>query len=90
MNKSTNTKKTWLVAVFVSAVLVGSLIATQDNLAFAGGKQKKSNEAAQDISQIQGLDQSASVSSWGDSIASGNNLGFLFQLNEGNNALGQQ
>lgn len=44
-NKSNNMKKTWLVAVFVTTVLIGSIVTSQDNLAFAGGKHKKSNEA---------------------------------------------
>jgi len=83
-------KKTWLVAVFVTTVLIGSIVTSQDNLAFAGGKHKKSNEAEQGISQLQGLEQTSSVSSEGDALLSGNNLGFLFNLNEGNNALGQQ
>ena len=83
-------KKTWLVAVFVTTVLIGSIVTSQDNLAFAGGKHKKSNEAEQGISQLQGLNQTSSVSSENDSLVSGNNLGFLFNLNEGNNALGQQ
>ena len=56
----------------------------------AGGKHKKSNETEQAISQIQGLKQTSGVSSGGDTLLSGNNLGFLFNLNEGNNALGQQ
>ena len=40
-------KKTWLVTVFVTTVLIGSIVTSQDNLAFAGGKHKKSNEAEQ-------------------------------------------
>ena len=89
-NKSNNMKKTWLVAVFVTTVLIGSIVTSQDKLAFAGGKHKKSNEAQQGISQLQALKQASSVSSGGDTLLSGNNLGFLFNLNEGNNALGQQ
>jgi hypothetical protein len=49
MNKINNIKKIYLVAVFVTTVLIGSIVIAQDNLAFAGGKHKKSNEAAQDI-----------------------------------------
>ena len=90
MIKSNNIKKTWLIAVFITTILIGSIVTTQDNLAFAGGKNKKSNEAEQGISQLQGLEQASSVSSGGDTLLSGNNLGFLFNLNEGNNALGQQ
>ncbi len=90
MNKINSIKKTWLLAVFVSAVLVGSLVTAQDNSAFAGGKHKKSNDAAQNISQLQGLDQSSSIDSGNNTIASGNNVGLLFNLNDGNNALGQE
>jgi hypothetical protein len=90
MIKSNNIKKTWLVAVFITTIWMGSIVTTQDNLAFAGGKHKKSNEAEQAISQIQGLKQTSGMSSGGDTLLSGNNLGFLLNLNEGNNALGQQ
>ena len=94
MKKIINTRKTWTVtaAFFITTLLVGSIVTAQDNLAFAGGdhKKKKSNQAEQGISQIQGLDQTATVSSGGETLASGNNLGFLLNLNEGNNALGQQ
>ena len=91
MNQTKNIKATWLVAVFVTTLLVGSVVTIQDNLAFAGGdhKKKKSNESEQGINQLQGLDQSATVGSAGDNLLSGNNLGILLNLNEGNNALGQ-
>ena len=90
MNKINSIKKTWLVAIFVTSVLISSIVVTQDNLAFAGGKHKKSNEAEQGISQLQGLNQTSSVSSENDSLASGNNVGLSLNLNEGNNGLGQQ
>ena len=90
MIKLNNMKKTWLVAVFVTTVLIGSIVTNQDKLAFAGGKHKKSNEAEQGISQLQGLNQTSSVSSENDSLASGNNVGLSLNLNEGNNGLGQQ
>ena len=90
MNKKYDIKKTYLVAVFVTTILIGSIVTTQDNLAFAGGKNKKSNEAEQGISQLQGLNQTSSVGSENDSLASGNNVGLSLNLNDGNNALGQQ
>lgn len=90
MNKIYIVKKTYLVAVFVTTILIGSIVTTQDNLAFAGGKNKKSNEAEQGISQLQGLNQTSSVGSENDSLASGNNVGLSLNLNDGNNALGQQ
>lgn len=49
MNRIIKTKKTWLLAMFISAVLVGSVVTAGDNLAFADGYPKKSNEAAQEI-----------------------------------------
>ena len=90
MIKSNNMKKTWLVTVLVTTVLIGSIVTSQDNLAFAGGKHKKSNEAEQGISQLQGLEQGSSVNSGNDILASGNNVGLSLNLNDGNNALGQQ
>jgi hypothetical protein len=92
MKQTNNLKKSWLVtAFFVTTILVGSIVIVQDNIAYAGGdKKKKSNEAEQGISQIQGLDQASTVGSGNNSIASGNNVGLLLNLNEGNNALGQQ
>jgi hypothetical protein len=90
MNKINSIKKTWLVTIFVAAILVSSIVITQDNSAFAGGKYKKSNEVEQGISQHQGLNQTSSVSSENDSLASGNNVGLSLNLNEGNNGLGQQ
>lgn len=89
MNKINNIKKR-LVTIFVASILVSSIVITQDNLAFAGGKYKKPNEAEQGISQHQGLNQTSSVSSENDSLASGNNVSLSLNLNEGNNGLGQQ
>jgi hypothetical protein len=92
MSKIIKSKKTWLVALFVTTLFIGSVITSHENSAFAGGdhKKKKSNEAEQGISQPQGLDQASSIGSGNNSIASGNNVGLLLNLNEGNNALGQQ
>ena len=92
MNKPKNTNKTWLVALFVTAFLVASVITFQDNFVVASGDhhKKKSNEGEQGISQIQDLGQSASVSSGGDNLESGNNIGFLLNLNKGDPTVGQQ
>ncbi len=70
--------------------MAGSLVTAQDNVVFAGGKHKKSNDAAQNISQFQGLDQSLGIDSGNNKVASANNVGLLFNLNDGNNALGQE
>lgn len=90
MTKINNKTKFWIVAVFATSILVSSIVATQDNLAFAGGKHKKSNEASQNITQLQGSEQSASINSGNNTLASGNNVGLLFNANEGNNGLGQR
>ena len=51
---------------------------------------KKSNDAEQAIEQDQENEQNAQCVSGEFTLASCNNLGFLFQNNEGNLALGQQ
>ena len=87
------------MSIFVAAVLVGSIVAvssTIDNKAFAGGdnhhdkKKKKSNEAAQGIAQDTETLQASSCGSGNDTLASCNNVALSFNLNDGNNALGQQ
>ena len=87
------------MSVFVAAALIGSIVAvssTIDNKAFAGGdnhhdkKKKKSNEAAQGISQDTETLQLSECNSGNDTKASCNNLAFSVNLNDGNNALGQQ
>ena len=47
-------------------------------------------EAEQGIIQLQGLNQASKISSGNESLTSGNNVGFSLNLNDGNNALGQQ
>ena len=51
---------------------------------------KKSNDAEQAIEQDQENEQNAQCVSGEFTLASCNNLGFLFQNNEGNLALAQQ
>ncbi len=69
------------------------------NMAFAGGdnhhgdkhKNKKSNNnAGQAIGQDTETLQSSRCGSGNDTTASCNNLALSFNLNDGNNALGQQ
>ncbi|MDF0682185.1 MAG: hypothetical protein P0116_14595 [Candidatus Nitrosocosmicus sp.] len=59
-------------------------------MTFAGGKHKKSNDAAQNMTQIQGIDQSLIVDSGNNTVALEKNIGLLFNLNDRNNALGQE
>ncbi|KAF0868029.1 MAG: hypothetical protein AB7V56_03960 [Candidatus Nitrosocosmicus sp.] len=87
-----------ILSIFVAAALVGSIVAISniDNKAFAGGdnhhdkKKKKSNEALQDLSQATATGQDSSCGSGNDTTASCNNVAFSLNLNDGNNALGQE
>ena len=85
-----------ILSIFIAAALVGSIATFGANMAFAGGdnhhgdKKKKSNEAVQGIGQGTETLQSSSCGSNDDTIASCNNLAFSLNLNDGNNALGQE
>jgi hypothetical protein len=89
MSNITKTHKVGIFVMFIAAALVGSVVAYGDNYAYAGGK-KKSNDAEQEIEQEQSNEQNAQCVSGEFTIAGCNNLGFMFQNNEGNLALGQQ
>ena len=80
-----------VLSIFLAAALLGSVVAYGENLAYAGGKNKKSNEAVQLLEQssVTGQDSSC-FSELGDTVASCNNLAFTLNLNDGNNAAGQQ
>jgi hypothetical protein len=86
-----NNKKIQLsvLSVFIAAALIGSIVAYGDNYAYAGGK-KKSNELLQLLEQSSVTGQSSSCGSEDDTVASCNNLAFTANLNDGNNAAGQQ
>ncbi|KAA2280375.1 hypothetical protein [Candidatus Nitrosocosmicus sp. SS] len=87
-----------VLSIFVAAALVGSIVAISniDNKAFATGdnhhdkKNIKSNGALQGIGQDTETLQSSSCGSGNDTTASCNNVALSFNLNDGNNALGQQ
>ena len=85
-----------ILSIFVAAALVGSVLTIGQNMAFAGGdnnngdKKKKSNEAVQDIGQVSETAQLSECNSGNDTLASCNNVALSFNLNDGNNALGQQ
>jgi hypothetical protein len=67
--------------------LIGSVVTFGDNMAFATGKH---NEAEQEIEQDQDNEQNAQCVSADFTIAGCNNLGLLFQFQDGNIAAGQQ
>ncbi|MGD9673470.1 MAG: hypothetical protein AB7U98_08325 [Candidatus Nitrosocosmicus sp.] len=89
MSKITKNYKVGIFAMFIAAALIGSVVAFGDNYAYAGGK-KKHNDAEQEIEQEQSNEQNAQCVSGEFTIAGCNNVGLLFQNNEGNLALGQQ
>jgi hypothetical protein len=90
MSNITKNYKVGIFAMFIAAALVGSVVAFGDNYAYAGGKNKKSNDAEQSLEQGQASEQNAQCVSGTFTAISCNNLGFQFQNNEGNLALGQQ
>ena len=91
MSNITKTHKVGIFAMFIAAALIGSVVAFNDNMAYAGGSHhKKSNESEQGIEQGQANEQNAQCVSADFTIAGCNNLGLLFQFQDGNNAAGQQ
>lgn len=80
-----------ILSIFLAAALLGSVVAYGENMAYAGGKNKKSNDAVQvlDQSSLTGQDSSC-FSKLGKTVASCNNLAFTLNLQDGNNALGQK
>ena len=89
MSNITKTHKVGLFAMFIAAALIGSVVAFGDNYAYAGGK-KKSNDSEQEIEQGQENEQNAQCVS-GDFTALGcNNVGSMFQFQDGNIAAAQQ
>jgi len=62
----------------------------KDKKSHHDGKKRTSNEAAQGIGQSTETLQASSCGSGNDTTASCNNVALSFNLNDGNNALGQQ
>ena len=73
--------------MFIAAALIGSVVTFGDNMAFA---TKKHNDAEQEIEQEQENEQNAQCVSGDFSLLCVNNLGFMFQDNDGNLALAQR
>jgi hypothetical protein len=90
MSNITKTHKVGLFAMFIAAALIGSVIAFDDNMAYAGGKHKKSNDAEQEIEQGQENKQNGQCVTGTISLINCNNVGLQLQGNDGNLALGQQ
>jgi hypothetical protein len=86
-NITKNHKVRIFAMMFIAAALIGSVVTFGDNMAFA---TKKHNDAEQEIGQEQENEQNAQCVSGDFTLASCNNVGLLFQNNEGNLALAQQ
>jgi hypothetical protein len=89
MSNITKTHKVGLFAMFIAAALIGSVIAFDDNMAYAGGK-KKSNDAEQEIKQEQSNEQNGQCVTGTISLLDCNNVGLGLQFQDGNIAAGQQ
>jgi len=88
MSNITKTHKIGLFAVmFIAAALIGSVITFGDNMAFA---TKKHNDSEQEIEQDQENEQNAQCVSGDFTLAGCNNVGLMFQFQDGNIAAGQQ
>ncbi len=76
--------------MFIAAALIGSVVAIagDNNAAFA--TKKKSNDSLQDIIQESSTAESAECLSNNNTLASCNNVALSLNLNDGNNAAGQQ
>jgi hypothetical protein len=88
MSNITKTHKVGLFAVMlIAAALIGSVITFGDNMAFA---TKKHNDSEQEIEQDQENEQNAQCVSGDFTLAGCNNVGLMFQFQDGNIAAGQQ
>ena len=88
MSNITKTHKVGLFAVmFIAAALIGSVVTFGDNMAFA---TKKHNDSEQEIEQDQENEQNAQCVSGDFTLAGCNNVGLMFQFQDGNIAAGQQ
>jgi len=88
MSNITKTHKVGLFAMFIAAALIGSVIAFDDNsVAFA---TKKHNDSEQEIEQDQENEQNGQCVSGDFTLAGCNNVGLMFQFQDGNIAGAQQ
>ena len=76
--------------IFVATALIGSVVAIAGDSSAAFATKKKSNESLQDIIQESSTGESAECFSNDNTLASCNNVALSLNLNDGNNAAGQQ
>jgi hypothetical protein len=77
-----------ILSVFVVAALIGSVVTIGENMVSA--TEKKNNEAVQFLEQFSGSEQFTECTSDKNTKASCNNAGLALNLQDGNNAGGQQ
>ena len=87
MSNITKTHKIGLFAMFIAAALIGSVVTFGDNMAFA---TKKHNESEQEIEQEQENEQNGQCVTGTISLVDCNNVGLMFQFQDGNIAGAQQ
>ena len=91
MNDLIKTHKFGIFAmIFVAAALIGSVVAIAGDSNAAFATKKKSNDSFQDITQESSTGGSAECFSNDNTLASCNNVALSLNLNDGNNAAGQQ
>ena len=89
MSNITKTHKVGLFAMFIAAALIGSVIAISgDNMVFA--TKKKINESEQEIEQGQSNTQDGQCVSGVATLGGCNNVGLMFQNQNGDIVGAQQ
>lgn len=91
MSKLTKTQKVGIFGImFIAAALIGSVITISEDNNSAFATKKKSNDSFQGLSQDSFTGESSECFSNNNTLASCNNVALSFNLNDGNNAAGQQ
>lgn len=90
MSNITKNHKVGIFAIFIAAAMIASVATFGDNMAYAGGKDKKHNDLEQEIEQGQASEQNAQCVSGEFTLASCNNLSVQLQEQLGNLAAAQQ
>jgi hypothetical protein len=90
MNNIIKNHKVGIFAIFIAAAMIASVATFGDNMAYAGGKDKKHNDLEQEIEQGQASEQNAQCVSGEFTLSSCNNLSVQLQEQLGNLAAAQQ
>ncbi len=91
MSNLTKNQKVGIFGImFITAALIGSVVAFSGDNTAAFATKKKSNDSFQNITQESLTGESAECLSNNNTLASCNNVALSFNLNDGNNAAGQR